>query len=421
MKRILVFPCGSEIGLEIHRSLSNSKHFELFGGNTVDDHGKFVYTNYIPNIPFIDEDNFIESINGIIKENKIDFIIPAHDSVVLKMAKHQNEINSRVITSTHETCEICRSKLKTYKRFEGIINIPRIYETEDEINFPVFLKPEVGQGSKGTFKVYDKKNIEFYLGKDPTLLILEYLPGKEYTVDCFTDRSGNLLFSEGRERYRINNGISVNSKPVKDLRFKEIAEKINNTISFRGVWFFQVKERSSGDLVLMEIAPRIAGTMGLYRNMGINFTELSLFDAMNLDVDIILNNLDLEIDRALVSKFNLNYDYDTIYIDFDDTIIVNESVNLEAIKFIYQSKNLGKSINIITRHKKNLEESLSKFFISRSIFDQIFVIKDDESKSDYIKSKNSIFIDDSFRERKDVFEKSKIPVFGIDAIECLLL
>jgi len=41
--RILVFPCGSEIGLEIHNSLRFSTHIELFGGSTIANHGKYVY------------------------------------------------------------------------------------------------------------------------------------------------------------------------------------------------------------------------------------------------------------------------------------------------------------------------------------------------------------------------------------------
>ena len=52
MKNVLVFPCGSEIGLEIHNSLKYSKDFKLYGGSSVDDHGKFVYENYISGHPY---------------------------------------------------------------------------------------------------------------------------------------------------------------------------------------------------------------------------------------------------------------------------------------------------------------------------------------------------------------------------------
>ena len=59
-KNILVFPCGSEVALEIYRSLEYSTYFNLIGGNSVDDHGKFVFKNYIGNIPFVTDKNFIE-------------------------------------------------------------------------------------------------------------------------------------------------------------------------------------------------------------------------------------------------------------------------------------------------------------------------------------------------------------------------
>ncbi len=230
---ILVFPCGSEIGLEVNRALADSMHFNLFGASSVDDHGKFVYRNYVAGLPFIDAPDFVDEINKIVEHHSIDFIIPTHDSVVLKMAENQQIIKATVVTSCAETCQICRSKGRTYELFEKLIPTPQVYALNETMSFPVFLKPDVGQGTKGTYKANTREEVEFYVKKDPTLLALEYLPGKEYTVDCFTDRNGTLLFVSGRERTRIYNGISVNSKQVTDVRFQEIAEIINRTLSFR--------------------------------------------------------------------------------------------------------------------------------------------------------------------------------------------
>ncbi len=420
MKNVLVFPCGSEIGLEINRALEYSKHFTLFGANSVDDHGKYVYKNYVAGLPFIDASNFIDEINKIIELHNIDFIIPAHDSAVLKMAENQNIIKATVITSCAKTGRICSSKRKTYQLFEKLIPTPKVYSISDKMSFPIFLKPDVGQGSKGTYKVNTKDEVDFYLKKDQTLLLLEYLPGKEYTIDCFTDKNGTLLFAAGRERVRIYNGISVNSKPVIHAQFERIAEIINKTLSFRGVWFFQVKERANGELVLMEIAPRIAGTMALFRAEGVNFIQLSLFDRMGIEVSILHNKLNIEIDRALFARFSIRNDYACVYIDFDDTIIVNNSVNTNMMKFLYQSKNLCKEIILLSKHKQDIKESLKKFAISDLLFDEIIVLKENEKKSDYITNINSIFIDDSFAERKEVFDKLHIPVFALDAVESLL-
>ncbi|MDH5217052.1 MAG: ATP-grasp domain-containing protein, partial [Gammaproteobacteria bacterium] len=382
---------------------------------------RFVYENYIADLPFIDSPDFVQKINEIVECFNIDFIIPAHDSVVLKMAESQEKIMATVVTSCAETCQICRSKEKTYQLFKGLIATPQLYNLNEQTNFPIFLKPDIGQGAKGTHKVDTPEELDFYMKKDPTLLPMEYLPGKEYTIDCFTDRNGELLFAEGRERKRIHSGISVNSKQVADQRFQEIATTINRTLSFQGVWFFQVKERCNGELALLEVAPRIAGTMALFRMIGINFAQLSLFDRMGIDVNILRNNIDVEIDRALFSRYSSSYEYSNVYIDFDDTIIVNNTVNTTVMKFLYQSKNFGKKVVLLTRHCRDIHESLRSFSISDLLFDEIFVLTNKENKSDYIDRQNSLFIDDSFSERKEVHDKLKIPVYALDALESLLV
>ena len=68
------------------------------------------------------QDIFLYYLFEIILD-KIDFIFPAHDSVVLKLAQHAHEFKAKIITSSLETNEICRSKEKTYKKFQGIIPI----------------------------------------------------------------------------------------------------------------------------------------------------------------------------------------------------------------------------------------------------------------------------------------------------------
>ena len=418
-KNILVFPCGSEIGLEVNRALAYSTHFNLYGASSVDDHGKFVYKNYISKQLDMDAPDFIAELNHMIKRYQIDYIIPAHDTAVTTMAENQSHIKAEVITSDTETCRICRSKGETYKLFEQLIPTPAVYLMTDAMDFPVFLKPDIGQGTKGTFTVTSKEEVDFYSLKDETLLAMEYLPGDEYTVDCFTNKEGKLLFAEGRIRNRISNGISVNSSQVKNEQFQKLAEIINNTLSFRGVWFFQVKERASGEMVLMEISPRIAGTMALYRNTGVNFILLSLFDRMGYEVTVLQNDFNIEIDRALFSRFTIDIDYDYVYVDFDDTIIVDDCVNTTLIKFLYEARNDNKKIILITKHLYNVQDKLRRFALSNLLFDEIIQIKKSEKKHEFIKNQNSIFIDDSFVERKEIAQHLNIPVFGLDAIESL--
>lgn len=423
MKNVLVFPCGSEIGLEIYRSLAFSSHVKLLGASSVDDHGKFVYEKYIGNLPFIDSQDIIPSLRKVIQENAIDAIYPAMDSVISKLKQHESELGCKVISSEVETTDICFSKSKTYGRLNNYIKVPIVYASIKDIRtYPVFLKPDVGYGTKEVCKADNEEeaSIFLYKNKGKKYVITEYLPGKEYTIDCFTDRKGKLRFIGARVRNRISNGISVNTKPVVDnLLFTQIAQKISQAIAFRGAWFFQVKEDKVHTLTLLEIAARLGGSSALYRNLGVNFALLSIFDAFNIDIDILTNQYDIELDRALSNKFNLKLAYDTIYVDFDDCLIFNNKVNTELIQFLYKSINEKKHIILITKHEKDLSYSLKKYRLT-DLFDEIIIIGFNDEKYKYIASKDAIFIDDSYRERKTISERLGLPVFSPDMVECLL-
>ena len=420
-KRVLVFPCGSEIGLELHRALSWSTHIEVVGGSSVSsNHGKFVYREYVEDIPYVNDSHFIVKINEVVGANRIDYIYPAHDSVVLKLAEHSKRLQCEVIGSPLETCRICRSKRLTYEILSKDIRVPKIYHpTDEKLDYPIFLKPDVGQGSRGTHIVGSVKETSFYTSEQPGLLMLEYLPGHEYTVECFTDRKRNLLFAGARERMRITNGIVMDTRSSSDSRFDKMAEIINKKLEFRGAWFFQVKMDSEGEPALLEIAPRTAGGMGLYRNLGVNLALLSVYDRMNLDVDILLNANNLEMDRALISRFHSDISYDHVYLDLDDTLLFRGRVNPWLAVFLYQCFDAGKKVHLLTSHIGDPTPLLRKHRLE-SLFDSIIHIGKSAKKADCISEHRAIFIDDSFAERMRVHKKLGIPVFAVDAVESLL-
>lgn len=420
-KKVLVFPCGSEIGLEIHRSLYGSMHFLLVGASSVDDHGRFVYENYIGDLPFINDEELISALREVILREGIHIVYPAMDSVIEKLKSAEAELGCMVISSPVQTTQICLSKKTTYETLTGVIPTPQVYSFEEVKEFPVFVKPDIGYGSRGAKLLHSKEALSIHLTEYPNSIITNYLPGEEYTVDCFTNRHGRLLYCGVRHRERIMNGISVHTKPVDQVEeFIPIVERINETIEFQGAWFVQLKRDSKGELVLLEIASRLGGSSALFRNKGINFAQLSLFDALGLDVDILENTYVLEMDRALDNKFKIDIPYDEVFIDFDDCIILGKRYfNTEIMKFIFQCLNQKTKITILSRHQGNLEERLKELGI-RELFSRIIRIGENDRKSSFIDNKNAIFIDDSFAERKDIHQNCKIPVFGLDMIGSLL-
>lgn len=420
-KNILVFPAGTEIALEIHDALKFSKFVKLFGATSVPCHAEFVYERCVEGVPFVDDPALIDALNEIIDKYDIDYVYPAHDSALLTLTRQRARLHAQVVTSAEETVEICRSKNKTYEYLAGAAYLPISYKSAAEVEgFPVFIKPSVGQGAVGARRIDSRAQLDEALSDGVEYAICEYLPGEEYTVDCFTDRHGKLRFISPRQRARIRAGISVRSIRVEaDAALAAIAADINARLSFNGAWFFQVKRNAAGEYRLMEIAPRIAGTMCMARNLGVNMPLLTLYNLWGCDVDIINNDNSELVDRAFINRFKTDISYSSVYVDFDDTICLNGRVNTLLMMFLYQARNQGKRIVLLTKHERDLRESLDTCAVSEKLFDEIVHIPQGADKAKYICG-DAIFIDDSFAERRRVHDACGVPVFDLDMVESLL-
>lgn len=418
--KVLVFPCGSENASEIYDALKYSVHVELWGGSSVEDFGRLNFENYIDNIPFINSDDFNDHFINIIKSKSIDVVFATHDSVINHLSKIKDGL-FYLVNGNQETTELARSKIKTYKRFSQFDWCPKVYNDNiNEINWPVIIKPDFGQGAQGVYKVDDINSLNSIIESVDNPVIVEFLPGEEITIDCFTNWKGELKFFSPRTRERIRAGISMRSSYLdRESSIEEIATNINDCVKFRGPWFFQLKKDKFNKWKLLEISCRIAGTMVAQRARGVNLPLLAVQDYMERDVVCLENKNIKTVERRIKTKAILDFSYRKVYVDLDDTLIVNNQVCIPVISFIYQSINNNKKIILITRHDFDIKKTLRNFNISLDLFDEIIHIKNKTLKSIHI-DQDSIFIDNFFLERLDVYNSLNIPCFDVDAIDFLL-
>lgn len=420
-QNVLVFPAGTEIAMEINRALRFCRNITLWGAtDRVSNHTDCVFRNW-SFVRSVSNPNWISDITEVVGRNKIDLVFPAHDDVVVALAENRSNLSAKVVTSPVNTCQIARSKRKTYDTLRDVVKVPKVYPSgSTPPAFPVFAKPDRGQGSFGAQIVLDDLELDAIRRQHgESYVVTEHLPGQEYTVDCFSDREGGLLFVGGRKRVRTRSGISMNTTAVEDSRFREIATNIQSRLEFHGAWFFQLKENAEGDFFLLEVAPRIAGAMSLYRCRGVNFPLLSIYEALRIPVRAEPASHSVELDRALINRYRINIRYDSVYVDLDDTLLIREEVNTELIRFLFQSLNQGKKLILLTRHRGNISDTLARFRLLQ-IFDAVVHVPDGQPKSAFICDRNSILIDDSFSERSEVSRSTGISVFDCSMLEMLI-
>lgn len=422
--RVLVFPCGSEVGLELHNALKDISFIELLGASSAPDHGRFVYQNYFETIPYIDAPDFLEKFNALLESERIDYIYPAMDQIIDVLSQQREQLKATLLAPCHDAVHTCRSKARTYERLKGLPFVPETYQSPEEVKkFPVIIKPEEGYGAKGFQILESREALEYALAQARTPnVICEYLSGEEYTVDCFTDRHGALRYAECRNRGRIRNGISVSSAfQPHDPEIDGIAREISRRIPMRGAWFFQLKRDSGGAYKLLEVATRVAGTMCLNRAIGINLPLLTVFDAMGYDVEVAPQFGQAQVDRALYNCFRLPKRFSEVYVDFDDTITVHGRVNCLLMRYLYQCVNESIPLTLVTKHDGDILEDLKKCRISPELFERIIWVPRDEHKRDYIQPKfDALFLDDSFAERREIAAAFGITALGTDSVETLI-
>lgn len=414
MKNILIAPGTTLVAKEIHDSLIFSKGVNLFGaGYLMPDEVQpsFNYLDYAF-LPPLEEEGVNFKLIEFLDKFQIDFVFLAHDEWIYRFKDYDKLGNTYICKHPSKTIDITSFKSKTYEHLQHLGFTPEVYKSLDDVlDYPFIMKPDRGQGSKGFIKVDNDqqlKEILLHIVDLNGVVISEFLPGEEHTIDCFTDNDGTLLFASCRIRSVIENGLSSTTQLDSNPELLEMATIINSHLCFNGAWFFQVRNDRSGSPKLLEIACRVAGASGVQRAIGVNLSELWLYNSQNLPISVLKNAFLPKRIISNSSKVILNQQFDQIYVDFDDCLFVKGSLNVELLSFLEAEKLKNVDLILISRHRGDLKAKIDALGIGE-LFTHIHHIQDGSKKSAYFpRSGNILFIDDSYAERSDLADFTNV-------------
>jgi len=120
-------------------------------------------------------------------------------------------------------------------------------------------------------------------GVFPELVTCEYLPGEEYSVDCLANHGDSVLIVP-RLRKRIINGISVEGVFKEDPGIIGYCRQIIKELQLHGNIGIQVKKSSAGQFLILEINPRVQGTISAAFGAGVNLPVLAIRQELGLPI-----------------------------------------------------------------------------------------------------------------------------------------
>ncbi|MFW6376892.1 MAG: ATP-grasp domain-containing protein [archaeon] len=266
-------------------------------------------------VPAGGDDGYVPRIADIVSEVGVDVVLPLTTDELQPLANNREEIDARVMVSDPEALGIANDKAALYGFLEDndFDSAPDFRRVEDESSFaeaveslgypdePVCFKPVVGSGMRG-FRVLDPaadratRLLEEKPGEPvttleeirpvlasadpfPELVVMEYLPGKEYSVDALAmgDDVGPVV---PRSRAKTRAGISFRGVVERDETLIDEASAICRDLGLEYNVNLQFKHDADGNPKLIEINPRVAGTIIMCVGAGANLPYLGVKHAL---------------------------------------------------------------------------------------------------------------------------------------------
>lgn len=113
----------------------------------------------------------------------------------------------------------------------------------------------------------------------PDTIVMEYLPGCEYTVDLLADH-GKTLYIAGRRNYESSMSIAMASLIEKKDNAYKLCEEIVSTLGLDGNIGFDFMLDENNNPVLTDLNPRITATIIIYKDGGLNLPYLRVKQLM---------------------------------------------------------------------------------------------------------------------------------------------
>jgi predicted ATP-grasp superfamily ATP-dependent carboligase len=247
-----------------------------------------------------DAEGYVTAILQLLDEHPVRMVMPAHDGSIHALRLRRAEIERRTVLplASESALDIAISKRRTLALGAELgLAVPRSVPVNDisdvaaamnEVGFPAVLKPceswveREGKGvrlsPKAVLTLDDaRRSLEQVLQEGGRALLQNWLPGRREAVTLFYARGrfwGRLAQTSYRE-WPVLGGASVLCETIPLLAdITTASESLVRAINLEGCSMVEFRRDQHGRPVLMEVNPRLGGSVALAISAGVNFPKL---------------------------------------------------------------------------------------------------------------------------------------------------
>jgi len=233
-------------------------------------------------VPPFGSASYIDALFDICNKNEVSMLIPLHEGefpVLMQNRKRFEDINCVLLLSSDEVINVCQDKYDTFLFFEkNSIMTPDTFLPDEinlnDVNYPMFIKPRDGMGSRFAFKVSDEREMEFLINYVPHPIIQSFIEGTEYTADVLCDMSGNVISVVPRRRIEVKDGEISKGCTVRNFDMINAVADVAKKLGGVGPLTIQYIINECGNMHFIEINPRLGGGVPLSIKAGIDYPKI---------------------------------------------------------------------------------------------------------------------------------------------------
>lgn len=262
-------------------------------------------------VPVYNSENYVDVLLNICKIEKVKIFFP-HISmelpIVLFRLESFEKLGIKVAITDSRTLLVANNKYKLYECMQKHgLKTPKYYRITSSLDLqdkafklgypekPVCVKITESSGSRGIRVVRkDIHKAEEFLHQKPNtmnismddmcqilnecsdlpeIIVMDYLPGCEYTVDLLADH-GKTLYIAGRRNYESNMSIAMATYIEKNDNAYKLCVDIVSILKLDGNIGFDFIFDENNEPILTDLNPRITATIIIYKEGGLNFPYL---------------------------------------------------------------------------------------------------------------------------------------------------
>lgn len=289
---------------------------KVYVGNCDENVVSFLYADEAVKTPLIYDVSYINFLIEYCLKNDIKVIVPLFDIDLLVLSLHKSFFEREgihVIVSDSSVIQICNDKyrMSCYLNENKLLN-PKTYISlkavekavrNNEVSFPLIVKPRYGMGSIGVEEVNDIQELRFMylrverkientylkyesmqaLGKN--IIIQEKIEGQEFGVDIINDLTGNYQNSIIKKKYSMRAGETDSAIVVKNEVIEHMSHDLGRRMGHIGNLDTDIILSKNNRPYILDLNARFGGGYPFSHCAGVNLPKAILMWLSGKQVD----------------------------------------------------------------------------------------------------------------------------------------